>query len=71
MAQITNKDIRRLANLAEAQGWTVTMRRAGHIRFQSPSGGLVFSSATPSDNRSTKNLTAQLRRLGLDTKGKS
>jgi hypothetical protein len=60
------KQIRELIRIAEAQGWEVTPTNSSHLRWRGPEGhGLVFTPSTPSDWRSIKNATAQLRRAGL------
>ncbi|HVZ99670.1 MAG TPA: hypothetical protein VG841_05095 [Caulobacterales bacterium] len=51
-----------LRDLSRA-GFTATRTRRGHWRFEHPlMDGPVFTSGTPSDHRSLKNLRAQLRR---------
>lgn len=56
-----------MIDVAERQGWQVTLKKSGHLRFKPPSKKrkLVFSGSTPSDHRSVKNLRQQLRRQGL------
>lgn len=55
------------AGMPIEQGWTVTRRPAGHLRFQSPDGKhLYFMGSTPSDYRSVRNARAALRRMGAD-----
>ena len=61
----SSKEIRALAKLAEAQGWTVTRTRNGHLKWVSPQGSVVISPSTPSDWRSMKNHLAHLRRAGF------
>ena len=61
-----SKPVKNLVKAAERQGWAVTLRKGGHLKWQAPSGYVYFSSATPSDHRAIKNLTADLRRAGLD-----
>jgi hypothetical protein len=47
----------------EAQGWSVELTRGNHLVCRHPKARHpVFSGTTPSDHRSFKNLTAQLRR---------
>lgn len=53
------------ARLAERQGWTVDATRSGHLRWRSPSGGIVITAGTPGGGRAVNNARAQLRRLGL------
>jgi hypothetical protein len=59
------RDVRPLAQRARAQGWHVCACSGGHIRWSSPAGGFVISSATPSDRRAPRNLRRALRRHGL------
>jgi hypothetical protein len=68
---MTASDGRRLfqvwARIAERHGWTVTASKStGHLRWRSPSGGLVTTSGTPGGGRAVANARAQLRRLGLN-----
>lgn len=60
------KFLRDIAKAAQEQGWTVAKTRNNHMKFQAPSGAIVFTSSTPSDVRAVHNLTASLRRNGLD-----
>lgn len=62
----TPKFLRDVAKAAREQGWTVEKTRNNHIKMQAPNGALVFASSTPSDVRAIHNLTALLRRHGLD-----
>lgn len=59
------KQIRELIRVARRQGWEVTTTNGSHLRWRGPDGGLVFTPSTPSDWRSIKNMTAQLRKEGL------
>lgn len=61
-------DIKDLVNIAKEQGWTVYQsKRRGHWKFFSPDPNVpvIFTSSTPSDWRSAKNLRSELRRNGL------
>jgi len=60
-----HKDYKPLVAIARAQDWAVTIANGGHVRFQSPTGSVVFVSATPSDHRGLLNTRACLRRAGL------
>jgi hypothetical protein len=55
---ITNKDMKELAKEAEHQGWVITLRNNSHMKWTSPTGAVVFTSATPSD----RNAINQIRR---------
>lgn len=60
------EELRTAARAAVADGWTITVRRSGHIAWQPPRGRAVCTSATPSDHRTTRNELARLRRAGLN-----
>lgn len=60
------KVLRPIVRAARDGGWTVTKTRGNHIKLRSPEGATVFASGTPSDVRAIHNLTAMLRRHGLD-----
>jgi hypothetical protein len=60
------KDLRQLARLARRLGWSVTFQRSGHLRWQSPEGARVTSSATPCDRRALLGLRRDLREAGLN-----
>lgn len=59
------KRLKELVREAERQGWTVEIRRSGHLKWTAPNGDMVFSPSTPSDYRGLKNLTRDLRHRGL------
>lgn len=63
-------DIRQIIRLAEALDWTVDTNSKGHLQFWAPDADrdgrpTVTAARTPSDHRSIKNLSAELRRAGL------
>lgn len=60
-------DLRKIEQAAREQGWRVERTTKGHIRFVPPDATMpmVIASGTPSDQRSIKNLIAQLRRSGF------
>jgi len=58
-------EFRVLVDAAQAQGWTVGPTKSGHLKFQSPTGAVVFASSSPSDWRASRNLRTTLRRAGL------
>lgn len=63
----SKKDLAPLLKAAKAQGWTVEIRRGGHLCWKSPHGATpYFSSSTPGDCRAIKNITKHLQGLGLD-----
>lgn len=62
MAKVSNREMRELVKEAAKDGWTVTLRKGGHLKFEHPEAACVFASSTPSDHRSVANTRAQLRR---------
>jgi len=63
-------DLQSLIRTAQRQGWSVQLRRGGHLAWKSPSGdGVVFSASSPSDWRAMPNLKSSLRRAGLIMNG--
>lgn len=60
------RDQRKLYKAAKEQGWKVVGTNRNHNRWISPKGVSLFHSQTPSDWRSTKNFTSNLRKNGLD-----
>ncbi|CAB4149311.1 hypothetical protein UFOVP529_89 [uncultured Caudovirales phage] len=58
-------DFKKLRDIAEGQGWVISLRANGHLVWLSPSGAKVYTSATPSDHRAVKNIQRDLRRYGL------
>ena len=59
------KDINRLLDRLEGQGWAVSNTKSGHIKVER-GGKTVILPTSPSDHRSWKNLIAELRRAGAD-----
>lgn len=59
------KDMQELQQLAISQGWQITSGKSNHLKWLSPLGGTVFSSATPSDWRALANLKRDLRSYGF------
>lgn len=60
------EELRTAARAAVNDGWTITVRRSGHIAWKSPQGRTVCTSSTSSDSRTTKNELTRLRRAGLN-----
>lgn len=59
------KDIQRLIDEVQAQGWRVEKRKK-HYQCYSPDGrGIVNVSATPSSSRTHANKVSELRRYGF------
>ena len=61
-------DVNDYARAARTHGWSVTRtRRNHHWKFVSPDRSVppIFTSGTPSDWRSIRNLRSNLRRSGL------
>lgn len=61
-------DLRDIEEAAREQGFRVGRTKRGHSVFYppDPQSGPVFGSGTPGDQRSLRNLLAQLRRAGFD-----
>ena len=59
------KEYRPLAKAAREQDWTIGPTKGGHLVWISPSGGKVFTPATPSDWRSLPNVIRKLKHKGL------
>jgi predicted RNA binding protein YcfA (HicA-like mRNA interferase family) len=62
---ITHKELKVLEKQALNQGWRVLHSKGGHIKWVAPNGKIVFTSATPSDNRAIKNIQSNLKSAGL------
>ncbi|WP_144722220.1 type II toxin-antitoxin system HicA family toxin [Cellulosimicrobium sp. TH-20] len=60
-----NKEIKALVKAAEAQGFTVTRTRNGHLRWSRGGEFVTISPSTPSDRRGMLNLRAALKRAGF------
>ena len=63
---ITDRDLRKLVRATEKQGAILSRTGGGHIRMKLPGGQVAYTSATPSDFRTTRNLRAELRRKGME-----
>lgn len=61
------KDMRAVAKKAIAQGWQITRRNGGHIRWLPPQEDqpIVITPATPSEARGIRNAIKALERSGL------
>jgi hypothetical protein len=55
--------LRTVMAVADLHGGSVTTTRGNHLRIELPQGGTVYTSSTPSDWRSLKNMQATLRRM--------
>lgn len=60
----SNKDLRRLLCAIEEQGFTIEIRRAGHLKVTAPTGQVFFTGSSPSDKRAILNFRSQLRKAG-------
>lgn len=54
--------VRRLAEFALSEGWTLTRSNSGHLKFSKAGFTPIFTSCTPSDHRTPLNTRALLRR---------
>ncbi|HCB2859828.1 TPA: hypothetical protein N3447_004425 [Klebsiella aerogenes] len=52
-----------LMQYADSLGWEINHTHGGHIRFTRKGSPPVFTSSSPGDYRSVKNVRAMLRRL--------
>lgn len=57
------KELKQIRLAAEDRGWIVEMTRGNHLRWQHPSGKIMFTALTPSDNRALKNISAWIRKI--------
>lgn len=60
------KALKDILGTIELQGWNTEITNGGHWKLAGPDGQLVFTSTTPGDHRSLKNLRGQLKRAGAD-----
>lgn len=59
-----NADVRELLRRAQGKGWELLPTRGGHYRLHFPAtGAVVVVPATPSDNRSLRNVEALITRV--------
>ncbi len=56
--------VRRLAEFALSEGWTLSRSNNGHLKFTKAGYTPIFTSCTPSDHRTERNTRALLRRAG-------
>lgn len=61
----TTKEMKALVKQAKSQGWSITVRTCGHLRWTSPVGTSVFTSRTPSDKRAIQKIKRDLRLKGF------
>lgn len=54
--------VRRLAEFAIGEGWTLARSRSGHLKFSKAGCSPIFTSCTPGDCRTERNARAMLRR---------
>jgi hypothetical protein len=60
------KEIRKLIRQYRRLGWTISVAGSGHIRWASPQGRVVVSSATPSCSFALKKIEHELSSNGRD-----
>lgn len=66
MRRVSDKQLRELLAQATAHGCVVSERRRhSHFRIDTPGGGVVFCSATPSDRRAYHKIRSNLRQAGV------
>ncbi|WIC89453.1 HicA-like toxin [Microbacterium phage BAjuniper] len=61
-----NKDLKKLIRKVEDQGCEVRVSTKGHVLFDKDGQRVAVTGSTPSDKRSFRNLTADLRRAGYE-----
>jgi hypothetical protein len=59
------KDWIPMVEAAVRAGWILTKTGGDHVRWQAPSGKIIFSASSPSDKRAMYNTRSMLRREGL------
>lgn len=63
--RLPNKDISQLVAKAEKQGWDVTVTNGTHLKWESPSGEIMYSSMTPRHPVTIKKIKKDLRLRGF------
>lgn len=59
------QQLKELQKEAKKQGWSITIAKAGHLKWRSPTGALVVTSQTPSDPRTIHNIVRDLQKRGF------
>jgi hypothetical protein len=59
------KELKILIDEAYKQGWEVTITNSNHLRWRTPSGGIVFTSYSPSDTRALYRIRKDLKLNGF------
>lgn len=62
---MANKEITKLIREATRQSWIVVRGKSNHLRWESPNGGIVHTSSTPSDVRAVPNMVKDLQKHGF------
>ncbi len=62
-----HESVRRLAEFALSEGWTLTRSNSGHLKFSKVGFTPIFTSCTPSDRRTSLNTRALIRRAEAQT----
>lgn len=57
--------VKELVREAYEQGWSIEVRRSGHLRWTSPTGAVVSTSMSASDRNAAHNIRRDLRRQGF------
>jgi hypothetical protein len=65
LKQIRNRDLRRLARDALAEGWSIEMIGGCHFKWTHPEGGFLFTGGSVSDRRAIRNIKSQMRAEGF------
>src|SRR5687768_1897830 len=66
---MASPEIREWMKLAEAQGWSVTQRRNGHLQWRGPAGQIIHTngplSGSHNNGRAPANIRAQIEKGGV------
>jgi hypothetical protein len=62
--RVGRKELSVALRRARKAGWTITLRGSGHLRWVSPAGAIVTTSATPSRS-GVRSALMDLKRAGL------
>ncbi|MGH2912412.1 MAG: hypothetical protein ACRDJ3_08035 [Solirubrobacteraceae bacterium] len=65
------KDLKRILEAAERQGWRVELQKSGHYKLYAPDGeNIVTTGSTPSAPSALRNVIGLMRRHGFKWKGR-
>jgi len=64
-SKMSNREVRAILKVAQAQGCRVELRNGGHIKVTAPSGAFFFMSQTPSDIRALHRIKSDFKKVGI------